>query len=220
VNGAIAYNTNDGLRCENDSASVHNIISYFNSGAQIVGNVTVNYCDVQGGWSSGVGNINYGPVFASDSCLVIQPGSPCIDAGDPDPAYNDVCFPPSLGGVRNDMGAHGGPGGCGWPSDGGCGLNAIGTPIPSLVSHYELSQNYPNPFNPSTSISFDLLRPGMTTLTVYNLLGQNVATQLNEPMSAGHHTATFDGHSLSSGVYIYTLQSGTFVESRKMVLMK
>ncbi len=62
----------------------------------------------------GVGNINVNPIFLSTTNLMIVPGSRCIDAGNPVAAYNDTCFPPSLGTARNDIGAHGGPGACGW----------------------------------------------------------------------------------------------------------
>jgi hypothetical protein len=92
-----------------------NSIFYFNTDAQISGNAIVTFSDVQGDWGApGDSNINYHPVFFSPESLIIIPGSPCIDKGNLDPIYNDVCFPPSLGTERNDMGAHGGPFGCCW----------------------------------------------------------------------------------------------------------
>lgn len=91
--------------------SAMNSIFWENTLSQIFGNATVTYSDVQDGYE-GDGNINSNPIF--NDCLKILPGSLCIDAGNPDPQYNDVCLPPSLGGVRNDMGAHGGPGACQW----------------------------------------------------------------------------------------------------------
>jgi hypothetical protein len=91
-------------------------------------------------------------------------------------------------------------------------------------SHFQPSTfsltSYPNPFNPTTSISFDLPKPGLTTLNVYNLLGQSVAELVNKQMEAGHHQVEFDGSGLASGVYICTLQAGSFNTSRKMMLMK
>jgi parallel beta-helix repeat protein len=77
--------------------------------------VVVAYCDVEGGWA-GTGNINVRPVFEGDGYRLAA-GSPGVDAGDPDPAYNDVCFPPSQGTPRNDMGAYGGPLACQWPAE-------------------------------------------------------------------------------------------------------
>jgi hypothetical protein len=76
---------------------------------QLYGSATVNYCDVQGA-QVGVGNLNRNPVFLAETNLIIVDGSPCVDAGSTNAIYNDICFPPSLGGPQNDMGAHGGPG--------------------------------------------------------------------------------------------------------------
>lgn len=83
---------------------------YFNNNEndQITGTVKATYSDIQNGYA-GEGNIRYNPVFKSPQELIIVNGSPCVDAGNPDPPYNDVYFPPSLGTLRNDMGAHGGP---------------------------------------------------------------------------------------------------------------
>jgi hypothetical protein len=85
---------------------------------------------------------------------------------------------------------------------------------------FELTQNYPNPFNPSTNISFTIPASGDATLKVYNLLGQEVATLVNERMNAGSHTVNFDASRLASGIYIYRLTSGGFTQTRKMTLIK
>jgi hypothetical protein len=90
----------------------------------------------------------------------------------------------------------------------------------NIVSSFELEQNYPNPFNPSTTISFSIPNPGNVEILVYNLLGQKVATLLNERMEIGTHQITFDGASLSSGVYFYSIKSGDFFKTRKMILLK
>ena len=114
-NCTIAYNTNQGLRCETGTSTIKNSILYFNTPdkEQISGNVTANYSDVQFGYQ-GEGNIDFHPVFFSKTDVKIVFGSPCIDKGDSTPSFNDICFPPSLGTQRNDMGAHGGPGACKW----------------------------------------------------------------------------------------------------------
>ncbi len=84
-----------------------------------------------------------------------------------------------------------------------------------------LQQNYPNPFNPQTAIGFSLLAVGNVTLKVYDVLGQEVATLLNnEQIEEGMHEVQFDASRLSSGVYYYRLQAGAFTEVKKMVLMK
>ncbi len=83
-----------------------------------------------------------------------------------------------------------------------------------------LEQNYPNPFNPTTNINFTIPQSGHTSLEVFDMLGQRVAVLVNETMSAGQHTATFDAANLSSGIYIYRLQSGNEVQTRKLTLVK
>ncbi|HEY3295433.1 MAG TPA: YCF48-related protein [bacterium] len=80
--------------------------------------------------------------------------------------------------------------------------------------------NYPNPFNPTTEIRFDLARAGKTSLKVYDLLGKEVAQLMNDVLPAGVHNATFDASKLPSGIYFYRLQSGTEIQSRKMIVLK
>mgnify|MGYP001603756245 CR=1 FL=1 len=87
---------------------------------------------------------------------------------------------------------------------------------------FSLKQNYPNPFNPQTAISFSLLAVGNVTLKVYDILGREVATLINnEIMEAGRHEIQFDGSTLTSGVYFYRLNvDGKFSETKKLLLMK
>lgn len=86
---------------------------------------------------------------------------------------------------------------------------------------FSLDQNYPNPFNPTTNISFTLANSSNVTLEVFNMLGQKVATLLQgEKMTAGQHTQAFDASSLASGMYLYRLSTPSFVQSRKMMLIK
>jgi hypothetical protein len=101
----------------------------------------------------------------------------------------------------------------------------IGTSVESgnnKVYKYALSQNYPNPFNPSTLISYELPLTGLVTLKVYDLLGREVATLVNEEKPAGSYNAQFTMNNvqLSSGIYFYKLQAGEFVETKKMILLK
>jgi hypothetical protein len=85
---------------------------------------------------------------------------------------------------------------------------------------FTLAQNYPNPFNPGTVIAYQLPNEGTTTLRVYDMLGREVATLVNERQGAGHHMVRFDGSSFSSGVYFYRLTSGQKTETRRMQLLK
>jgi hypothetical protein len=85
---------------------------------------------------------------------------------------------------------------------------------------YALSQNYPNPFNPSTEIQFSIPKAGLTTIRVYTLLGQEVATLVNENLPAGTYKTRLNGASLASGTYIYRLTSGGMAITKKMLLVK
>jgi len=91
---------------------------------------------------------------------------------------------------------------------------------PTTIQTYELSQNYPNPFNPTTSISYSVAKTGNVELKVFDLLGKEVATLVNEVRPAGQYTATLSGSDLSSGVYFYTLNTGDQTFTKKMTLMK
>jgi hypothetical protein len=83
-----------------------------------------------------------------------------------------------------------------------------------------LYQNYPNPFNPSTTIKFELPKASMVRLTVYDMLGREGVVIVNERRDAGVHEVKFDGAGLSSGVYLYRLQAGEFVQTLKLVLLQ
>ncbi|MDP4117473.1 MAG: T9SS type A sorting domain-containing protein, partial [Bacteroidota bacterium] len=89
-----------------------------------------------------------------------------------------------------------------------------------LPKTYELSNNYPNPFNPSTKIKFSLPESKIVNLSVYNVLGEKVATLINGQMEAGMHEVNFNAANLTSGVYIYKIEAGKFTQTKKMMLIK
>ncbi len=118
----------------------------------------------------------------------------------------------------------------------GCKLNGISYGDTTLTSmniisssisaKFILSQNYPNPFNPVTKIRFDIQKSEFrsqnleVTLKIYDALGRDVETLVNEQLAPGTYEATFDGSSLNSGVYFYKLSAGDFSETKRMVLLK
>lgn len=99
------------------------------------------------------------------------------------------------------------------------GINQISSEIPG---GYELKQNYPNPFNPSTKINYDLRNSNFVTLKIYDMMGKEVANLVNENQTTGSYSYTLDAGrlNLSSGIYYYTIQSGDFKDTKKMMLVK
>jgi plastocyanin len=115
---------------------------------------------------------------------------------------------------------HGGPGGTGMSG------TVIVTPAVSVdenknvVKEFKLDQNYPNPFNPSTSIKFQIPSSGFVSLKVYDLLGREVSTLISEYKSSGNYEIEFNASKLTSGFYIYQLKSSSFIQTKKMLLLK
>jgi hypothetical protein len=99
-------------------------------------------------------------------------------------------------------------------------VNDTTTGFSSIPLHYELIQNYPNPFNPITIIKYQLPASSKVTLKIYDILGNEVITLLNEEKETGTYEVIFNASNYSSGVYFYRIQAGSFVETKKMVLMK
>ncbi len=89
-----------------------------------------------------------------------------------------------------------------------------------VPNRYDLSQNYPNPFNPTTNIQFAIPKSGLVTMKVYNLLGQEVATLVNEQKNAGTYQVDFNAANLTSGVYFYSITAGNYSVTKKMLLLK
>lgn len=102
----------------------------------------------------------------------------------------------------------------------GAEFKQIGYKGSFAVTEYALEQNYPNPFNPTTTISYAIPQDGMVTLKIYDALGREVKTLVNEFKQTGRYTTEFDASTLSSGVYIYKLASDKYSSVKKMLLVK
>lgn len=182
----------------------------------------VNYNDIEDGYE-GEGNIDEDPLFKdeNENDFHLTEGSPCVDKGNPDPNYNDpedvnnpgFALWSALGTTRNDMGAYGGPG----VLVSGIKESEIKYPV---VSQFSLFQNYPNPFNPKTVIRYALPVTCNLDLSIYNILGQKVATLVNKKQPAGSYNVEWDASGVSSGVYYYRLEAEGYSEVKKMVVIK
>lgn len=190
--------------------------------------ITITYSDVQGGLQGIVtnnngsvywlnGNIDADPMFVdtAEGNYSLQAGSPCIDAGIQDTIiiYNngqDTLFVPAIAynGNAPDMGAHESP-----------YISAI-KENKKLPNKFVLRQNYPNPFNPSTTIEFAVPKTSNVTLNIFNILGEELATLVSDRLSVGSYSFEWDAGNLASGVYMYRLQAGDYIETRKMVVMR
>jgi hypothetical protein len=100
------------------------------------------------------------------------------------------------------------------------GTVGVNDNVPNTVKNFKLYQNYPNPFNPSTNISYNINKPGNVELKVYNILGVEVSTLVNEYQTAGEHSIKFNADNLPSGIYFYKLEAGSFSQIKKMTLLK
>jgi hypothetical protein len=157
----------------------------------------------------------------------LAPDSPAIDAGDPDPVYNDLEDPanpgfalwPSQGTLRNDIGYTGGPAAAAMDY-----LVLVKPPVrepdTARPETFTLHPAYPNPFNPSTTLSYTLARPMQVELSVYNLLGQQVRTLAFGLQDAGEHSVPFTAGELASGVYVVELTASGHTQTQKVLLLK
>ena len=184
--------------------------------------LTTQYCNIEDGQDSiyvepgctliwGPGNIDQDPLFETGplSDYHLSSGSPCIDAGNPDPEYNDPEDPlnpgyalwPALGGLRNDMGAYGGGGVGYW-----VGIEEE-TETPAPEPEITL-RAFPNPFQTSATLVFELAQPGPADLRVYDLSGRLVEELFSGDILSGPMSCWMDGSYLPSGVYLARLQAG------------
>ena len=99
-------------------------------------------------------------------------------------------------------------------------MTSVHEVVPVVPMSFSLSQNYPNPFNPSTIIKYELPKASVVRLSVFDILGREVSVLVYERENAGSYEVKFDGSSSASGVYFYRLQAGSFVQTRKLLLLR
>ena len=229
ISGNSAVYNGGGICCDDSYPVVVNTILWANiadSGSNEIylsstSSISITYSDIQDTLWPGEGNISVDPLFG-DADFHLQDSidcgdiyySPCIDTGDPDISDSLLDCEHGLGTILSDMGAYGGDN-TGWT-----GIEDNNDDDLFIPKEFMLSQNYPNPFNATTTISFAIEYPQLVTLKIYNLLGREVQTLINEQRQAGMHTVRFDASRLSSGIYFYRLQAGEYSESKRMVLLK
>ena len=184
------------------------------------GDAEVYHTDIQGGWSAGFGNIDLAPLF-SDTLFRLSDSSPCIGAGIDSIEINGIwyytppiCYfggpRPNPAGTKPDMGA------CESP----LGTSGVEDEESILPTEFALLQNYPNPFNPGTTIKYSIPNQSKVIVKVYDLLGNEVATLMDEEKSVGTYELTWNAENLPSGVYFYQFKAGDFIKTKKMLLMK
>jgi hypothetical protein len=247
INNTIAYNSaahGGGICCNNNSDAIfiNNIIWGNTSpdGAQVnlleaTSDPDFFFCDIQGGkeefGGNGAGvnytgqyenNIDSDPLFVdtTSSNFRLTDSSPCIGAGIDSIEVGSTMYycPPFCfyGGSRpNPVGS--------MPDIGAC-ESPLGTSgvedEESIPNAFALQQNYPNPFNPVTNIQYAVSSRQFVKLTVYDVLGNEIATLADEYKPAGKYEVEFNASTLPSGVYFYQLKAGDFIQTRKMILLK
>lgn len=186
----------------------------------------------------GTGVIHDNPLFEDydNGNYHLQLSSSCIDKGNPAEEFNDPEDPnnpglallPALGGLRNDIGAYGGPGAIDWGEPTAV-KDKFSQTSNNIPENFDLLQNYPNPFNPETTIKYQLPEPSEVTIRIFNVTGQVVKIILDEHRPAGYHSVLWDGkdglgNHVSSGVYFYQLRARSskenFIETKKMILVR
>ncbi|MCW9097684.1 MAG: T9SS type A sorting domain-containing protein [Ignavibacteriaceae bacterium] len=213
-----------GIYTEYSQPTILNTILWGNTAAQdsqiyvLNDTILVEYSNVQGGWT-GEGNIDEYPLFVvGDTLFHLLNSSLCIDSGIDSiqiagnwyyAPLNDIDEETRPYGNGFDMGSDE------WHPEPGVELENAIVPV-----SFELLQNYPNPFNPSTTIEFALPTPGFVSLSIFNILGEKVATPVSEYLAAGSYKYYWNAKGLTSGVYLYNLEAGNIILVRKMILIR
>ena len=199
-----------------NSSNINNNIIYVSNSTH---DYVARFCGVNETWRGwqalglDVNGYNANPKFISTSGkdFSLQAGSPAINAGtNLGSPYNvDINGNPRPSTGNWDIGAY--------QSNNPTGI-ILNNQVPNNT--FKLDQNYPNPFNPTTNISFSLPKESFVTLKIYNILGAEIKTLVNENKPQGNYNVEFDGTNLASGIYLMIFQAGNFIQTKKMVLLK
>ncbi len=170
-----------------------------------------------GGLFTNIGSIQYNGIAKWNRFSWSHLGSGFTSSSNVCGAYASTIYNNLLvcGGIFNSAGGVPASNLAQW--DGTIGINIISNKVPDS---YKLYQNYPNPFNPSTKIRYTIKENGTVAIKVFDITGKEVKALVNEKQNAGEYEVTFNGNSLSSGIYIYKLESGDYSEAKKMTLLK
>ena len=192
----------DGTFEPNSIAAEYNNFEFGETSIKTNGNTNVHFQN----------NISDDPKLVNPEITYeIQTGSPCIDAGVSSFTYNNqeiINYSESeFSGTAPDIGAF----------EFGFTVDVKEDKLPLS---FQLYQNYPNPFNPTTTISFQIPANEFVRVSIYDILGNEVANLLNNEMESGFHSLTWNASDLSSGVYFCLLKAGTYKITRKMLLVK
>jgi hypothetical protein len=229
-NNTFARNKTVAVYVWQGSSIIRNSIIWMDSSVSAVqigvrtGGPTVTYSNVQGGWT-GIGNIFNNPQFA-DTSFHLDDNSPCVDAGDTSAIFNDpedtlspgTAGLPSCGGLRNDMGAYGGPGA--GPLANFISPTRMGSQDLLCPNKIQLEQNYPNPFNPSTTISYTIPKRMFVSLKIFDILGREIEFLVREYQQAGLHKIKYKGDNINSGIYFLVLQADDITIAEKISFIK
>ncbi len=221
-----------GILVWSTGALLRNNILWGNSAAEapqikvISGTMTYYNNDIEGKATAN-GGITADPLFDETALNLLSPGSPCIDAGYDDAAYEDREDPdasgnalyPSMGGLRGDIGAYGGPGAALLPEEASSGV-VEPRHQPAFPRNSRLVSNYPNPFNPAATVTWYLARQERVRISVFDALGREVALLREDVLPAGNGSASFDGTGMASGVYFIRLKTSTVTDTRRMTLVR
>ena len=178
----------------------------------ISGNAKIFYSNIKNGWD-GVGNLALDPLFVDkdNNNFNLSPNSKLIDKGIAYFSYNDTVLSDldkvQYVGIAPDMGYYE-------------AYNSVGVNDMSIPKSSMLNQNYPNPFNPTTTINYSIAKQSLVSIKVYDILGREIQTLVNEEKSPGNYNVKFIGNNLPSGVYFYRMQAGDYTNTKKFILIR